>query len=326
VSSLGAYILRRLLLTIPLLFGLSLFMFVLIHLAPGDPVRAFVSQPGVDPRFIAQARHNRGLDQPLPVQYARYVGHLLRGDFGTAYTFNSTPVLTLIKARVGATILLQGVSLALALLIAIPLGILSATRQYSFLDNTTTIGSFIGLAIPNFWLALLLQLYLSVKLGWLPTISTGEATAPLPGRIRYFVMPVIVLAFPSVAYFVRFMRSAMLEVLRQDYMTSARAKGLSPRVVLYRHGLRNALVPMITVTGLQLAQILGGAVIIEQIFAWPGLGQLVYQAITQRDYPVILGVTEISGAFVIVVSILIDVLYVVVDPRISLAQQATARG
>lgn len=326
MGNIGQYMIRRVLLLFPLLIGLSIIMFALVHLAPGDPVRAFISEGNADPGFIEQARKNLGLDQPIPVQYARYMGRLVRGDLGTAYTFNSKPVLNLIMSRIGATVVLQAISLAVALLIAIPLGILSATRQYSALDNVTTVGSFIGLAIPNFWLALLLQLYLSVKLHWLPTISTGQAQAPFPERLKYFVMPVLVLALPSVAYFARFMRSAMLEVMRQDYMTSARAKGLNNRAVLYRHGLRNALIPMVTVSGLQIARILGGAVIIEQIFAWPGLGLLAFEAITRRDYPVILGVTLIAGAFVMIVNILIDFVYVLVDPRVSLSGQSAAGG
>ncbi len=314
-----AYVVHRLMIAVPLLLGLSVVMFGLIHLAPGDPVAAFISPQNANPAFIEQTRKNFGLDKPLPVQYAVYISRLVRGDFGTAYTFNGKPVLTLIKERAGATIVLQALSLGLALLIAIPLGILSATRQYSFLDNSTTVGSFIGLAIPNFWLALLLQFYLGVKLGWLPTLSTGQAEVPFPARLKFFVMPVIVLALPSIAYFARFMRSAMLEVIHQDYMTTARAKGLTGRLTLFRHGLRNALIPMVTVTGLQIAHILGGAVIIEQIFAWPGLGLLAYSAITQRDYPVILGLTMIAGAFVVLVNILVDLFYVVVDPRVSLA-------
>lgn len=319
MSNIGTYMLRRVLLVIPLLIGLTVIMFALIHLAPGDPVRAFISEQGGDPTFVAQMRHNLGLDKPIPVQYAIYMGHLVRGDLGTAYTFNSKPVMELIKDRAGATIILQGISLLVALLIAIPLGILSATRQYSWLDNTTTVGSFVGLAIPNFWLALLLQLFVSVKMGWLPTISTGWADAAFPGKLKYLIMPVAVLAFPSVAYFARFMRSAMLEVLRQDYMTTARAKGLGSRAVLYRHGLRNALIPMVTVTGLQVSRLLSGSIIIEQIFAWPGLGLLAYDAITRRDYPVILGVTVVAGTFVLLINIVIDFLYVVVDPRVSLS-------
>lgn len=317
-NSFVAFALRRLLIAVPVLLGLTIVMFGLIHLAPGDPVAAFISPENADPRFIEQTRKNFGLDQPLPIQYLRYMGRLVRGDLGTAYTFNNKPVLELIKQRAGATVLLQVLSLGLALAIAVPLGIVSATRQYSLLDNATTVGSFIGLALPNFWLALLLQFYFAVQLGWLPTISTGQADAPFPGRIRFFVMPVLVLALPSIAYFARFMRSAMLEVIHQDYMTTARAKGLGARAVLFRHGLRNGLIPMVTVTGLQVAQILGGAVIIEQIFAWPGLGLLAYDAITQRDYPVILGVTLLAGAFVVFINIVVDLLYVVVDPRVSL--------
>ena len=322
MGTIGAYMVRRALLLVPLLIGLTLIMFTLIHLAPGDPVRAFVGEQQNDLAFIEQTRKNLGLDQPLPVQYARYLGNLLRGDFGTAYTFNSKPVLALIAERIGATVALQALALALALLVAIPLGILSATRQYSLLDNTTTVGSFIGLAIPNFWLALLLQIYLSVQLRWLPTISTGWRDAPFPAQLKYLIMPVLVLALPSVAYFARFMRSAMLEVQRQDYMATARAKGLANRAVLYRHGLRNALIPMVTVSGLQVSRILGGAVIIEQIFAWPGLGLLAYDAITRRDYPVILGVTIVAGAFVMIVNILVDFVYVLVDPRVSLSGNA----
>ena len=312
------YILRRLLIATPILVGLTLIMFTLVHLAPGDPVAAFI-QPNASPAFIEQTRKNFGLDKPLPVQYVRYAGQLLRGNLGTAYTFNGKPVWELIKDRAPATISLQVISLTISLLLAIPLGILSATRQYSFLDNSTTVGSFIGLALPNFWLALLLQFYFGVKLGWLPTIGSS-AVGAIPGAStwKYFVLPVTVLVLPEVAYFARFMRSAMLEVINQDYMTTARAKGLARRTVLYRHGLRNAFIPMITVGGLQVARILSGAVIIEQIFAWPGLGSLSYDAINQRDYPVILGVTIVGGTFVVLVNILVDILYVTVDPRIKL--------
>lgn len=313
-----SYMLGRLLIAVPILLGLSLVMFLLVHLAPGDPVSAFI-QPGASPDFVEQTRKNFGLDQPLPVQYAKYVSRLVRGDLGTAYSFNGKPVWELIKDRAPATIALQVMSLSLALLIAIPLGILSATRQYSLLDNTTTVGAFIGLALPNFWLALLAQFYFGVKLGWLPTISSSSISAiPTLDTWKYFVLPVAVLTFPSVAYFSRFMRSAMLEVLHQDYMTTARAKGLRYRTVLYRHALRNAFIPMITVGGLQVARILSGAVIIEQIFAWPGLGSLSFDAITQRDYPVVLGVTIVAGAFVVFVNILVDLLYVATDPRLKL--------
>ena len=321
MGNIGAYMLRRVLTLIPLLIGLSIVMFTLIHLAPGDPALAFISEQTTDPSFVEQTRKNFGLDKPLPVQYLVWLGKVVRGDLGTAYTFNGRPVLQLIAERAGASMALQAIALAVALLIAIPVGIISATRQYSAIDNTVTVGSFLGLALPNFWLALLLQLYISVQLGWLPAISTGQAQAPFPERLKFFILPVIVLALPTIAFFARFMRSAMLEVIRQDYITAARAKGLANRAVLYRHGLRNALIPMITVVGLQLPRILGGAVIIEQIFAWPGIGLLVYDAITRRDYPVILGVTLLTGAFVMIVNILVDFFYVLVDPRVSLTDR-----
>jgi peptide/nickel transport system permease protein len=315
-----AFVARRFVFLIPLLFGLSLVMFALIHAAPGDPALAMMGpQAAANPQFLEQTRKNLGLNEPLPVQYARWVGKLVQGDFGTAYTFNRKPVLDLIGERFWGTVQLQGLALGLGLVLAIPVGILSAIRQYSTLDNTVTVGSFLGLAIPNFWLALLLQLWLGVQLGWLPTISTSQANAPPEERWRFFVMPVIVLALPNVAYFARFMRSAMLEVVHQDFVTVARAKGLDDRAVHYRHALRNALIPMVTVIGLQLPRILSGAVIIEQIFAWPGLGLLAYDAISRRDYPVILGVTMLTGAAVMIVNVLVDVVYVLVDPRVSVA-------
>jgi len=317
-SGIWPFVARRVLFLVPLLLGLSVIMFGLIHAAPGDPVIALLGpQAAANPQFIEQARRNLGLDQPLPVQYLRWLGHLLRGDLGTAATFNNKPVLTLIGERFWGTVQLQSIALVLGLALAIPVGIISATRQYSAVDNTITVGSFLGLAVPNFWLALLLQVWLSVQLGWLPSISTAQADAPLSERWRYFLMPVFVLALPNIAYFARFMRSAMLDVIHQDYVTVARAKGLAARPVLYRHAFRHALLPMVTVIGLQLPRILSGAVIIEQIFAWPGLGLLAYDAIGRRDYPVILGVTMLTGAAVMIVNLLVDVLYAVVDPRIS---------
>lgn len=314
-----AYLARRALLLIPLLIGLSLVMFILIHAAPGDPALAMMGErAAANPEYLDHVRANLGLDKPLPVQYLIWLGNLLRGDFGRAYTFNNTPVIDLIRQRLWTTLQLQLLALGIALAISIPVGIISATRQYSALDNTVTVGSFLGLALPNFWLALLLQVWVGVKLGWLPVISTGQANAPFPERIKYFILPVIVLTLPQIAYFARFMRSAMLEVIGQDYVTVARAKGMAPNAVLYGHALRNALIPMVTVIGLQLPQILGGAVIIEQIFAWPGLGDLAFKAIGQRDYPVILAVTLLAGAAVMVVNLLTDVVYVLVDPRVSL--------
>lgn len=318
-SGVWAYMARRVLMLVPLLLGLSLIMFTLIQAAPGDPVLAMMGeQAASNPQYVEQARKNLGLDDPLPIQYFRWVSNMVQGDFGTAYTFNRTPVLKLIGERFWSTVQLQGISLILGLLIALPVGIISALKQYSAVDNVVTVGSFLGLALPNFWLALLLQLWIAVELGWLPVLSSGQARADWPEKIKYFILPVIVLTLPSIAYFARFMRSAMLEVINQEYMTVARAKGLSGRSLLYGHAMRNAMIPMITVVGLQLPRIIGGAVIIEQIFAWPGLGDLAWKAIGQRDYPVILAITMLAGAFVMVVNIITDFIYVLVDPRVSL--------
>ncbi len=311
----GTYIARRILLLVPLMIGLSMVVFVIIHLSPGDPALAFASEQALDPQVLAQVRENLGLDKPLPVQYGIWLSHVARFEFGTAYTFNRKPVINLIGERVLMSVQLQALALVMAVLIAIPLGIISAKRQYSLLDNLTTGGAFLGLALPDFWLALMLQLLLAVQLGWLPASTSGPGTAGLE-KLSYFIMPAVVLAVPIIAIFIRFMRSSMLEVNKQDYVTTARAKGLSERAVTYRHILKNAIVPMVTVIGIQLPRLVSGAVIVETVFAWPGLGWLGYQAILQRDYPVILALSLLTGAFILVMNVVVDIVYALLDPRI----------
>jgi peptide/nickel transport system permease protein len=311
-----AYLARRVFLLLPLLLGLTLIVFTMIHLAPGDPAAAFVSEQALDPQVLAQIHKNLGLDEPLPVQYLIWIGHVARLDFGTAYTFNQKPVIELIGERLPATLALQSLALIVSLAIAIPVGVLSAKRQYSAFDTMATTGAFLGLALPTFWIALMLQLFLAVGLGWLPVSTPGTDEAG-PARLKYLVLPTLVLALPTLAIFVRFVRSSMLEVMRQDYLTTARAKGLSDTTVTYRHALKNALIPIVTVTGTQLARLLGGAVIVEYIFAWPGLGSLAYESILRRDYPVVLALTLLTGAFILVVNLLVDVAYTFADPRLS---------
>ncbi|MDP9354114.1 MAG: ABC transporter permease, partial [Chloroflexota bacterium] len=306
---------RRILLLVPLMIGLSMVVFVIIHLSPGDPALAFASEQALDPQVLAQVRENLGLDKPLPVQYGIWLSHVARFEFGTAYTFNRKPVINLIGERVLMSVQLQALALVMAVLIAIPLGIISAKRQYSLLDNLATGGAFLGLALPDFWLALMLQLLLAVQLGWLPASTSGPGTAGLE-KLSYFIMPAVVLAVPIIAIFIRFMRSSMLEVNKQDYVTTARAKGLSERAVTYRHILKNAIVPMVTVIGIQLPRLVSGAVIVETVFAWPGLGWLGYQAILQRDYPVILALSLLTGAFILVMNVVVDIVYALLDPRI----------
>jgi peptide/nickel transport system permease protein len=310
------YILRRIVLLVPLLLGLTVIVFTMIHLAPGDPALAFVSEQGIDPQVLAQIRKNLGLDQPLPVQYAIWLSHVARLDFGTAYTFNRTPVIQLIAQRLPATLVLQFLALTISLALAIPIGTVSARRQYSAIDNAATAGAFLGLALPNFWIALMLQLLLAVTLGWLPASTPGADETGL-GRLRYLILPVVILALPTLAVFTRFVRSSMLEVVKQDYVVTARGKGLSEPAVTFRHALKNALIPIFTVVGTQLARLLGGSVVVEYIFAWPGLGALAYESILRRDYPVVLALTVLTGAFILVVNVIVDVAYTMADPRLS---------
>jgi peptide/nickel transport system permease protein len=310
------YNIRRTLMLFPMLLGLSIVVFALIHLAPGDPALAFVSEQNNDPQVVAKIREELGLNESLPVQYWKWISHVARFDFGVAYTFNRKPVSTLIGERIVGTLQLQTLALLASIAVAIPLGIISARRQYSAVDNSSTVGAFLGLAIPNFWFALMLQLTFAVQLGWLPSSTSGQ-DADWPQRMQYFIMPTLVLALPLLASLVRFMRSSMLEVINQDYITAARAKGLSERTVTYRHALKNALIPMVTIVGLQLPRLLSGSVIVETIFAWPGLGDLGYKAILSRDYPVILALTLLTGAFILIINVVVDVVYVLIDPRIA---------
>ena len=317
----SAYIIRRLLLIGPLLVGLSISIFLLLQLTPGDPALAFVSEQNNDPVVLERIREDLGLNESIPVQYFKWASKLVVGDFGIAYTYNSKPVLELIGERIWPTVQIQGLSIILALMISLPVGIVSATRQYSTIDNTATVGAFVGLAIPQFWFALLLQLFLGVQLGLLPIATQGQDVDGL-ARAQYYILPTVVLALPLIATFARFMRSSMLEVIRQDYINTARAKGLDERKVLYRHALKNALIPMVTIIGLQLPRMLSGGVIVEAIFAWPGLGNLGYEAILRRDYPIILALTVITGAFLLVLNVVIDIIYVFIDPRIGYGRSA----
>jgi peptide/nickel transport system permease protein len=319
-----AHILRRVLLIVPLLLGLSALMFGLIKIAPGDPALFFLSSGpsavAVDPAVRLKIRHELGLDRPIHVQYVRWLSNVVRGDLGFAITYQ-TPVSSLIGRAIPATLKLQAAALSLAVLVAIPAGILSATRQYSLFDHGITAVSFLGLAVPNFWLALLLILLFSVNLGWLPSGGPGTADSAL-GRLANMVMPTLVLAAEYLASYVRFTRASVLEVLRSDYVTTARAKGLADRQVLYRHVLKNALLPVATVIGLSLPRLVSGAIIVETIFAWPGVGRLAYDAILRRDQPVIMAITLIVSLTVIVSNLIIDIVYVLLDPRISYKPRA----
>lgn len=286
---------------IPLLLGISFLSFLVMHLAPGDPTALFID-PNIDPVELARVRANWGLDQPLFIQYLVWLKNALLLDFGRSYT-TGLPVIAEIGERLPMTLLLMIPSFILTLLITIPVGVISAVRKNSWFDNLFTFFSFAGMAIPTFWLGLMLMLVFSVQLHWLPAVGN-------------LALPLITMTIGSLAGLTRYQRGAMLEVLNQEYIRVARAKGLPERLVIFKHALRNALLPTITILGLSLPDLFGGAFVIETIFAWPGMGRLGVQAIFQRNYPTIMGIVMVSAILIIVGNLLADIAYAIVDPRI----------
>ncbi len=310
------YILRRLLISIPVLFGVTVIAYFIMTLAPGDAVDMLVD-PGLSPEDIALKRQALGLDQPVIVQYGRWLGQLVQGNLGYSF-YNRRPVTERIGERLGATLTLAFMSLLFSYLIAIPIGVLAAVRQYSAWDYIATVFSFLGVSVPSFFFGLLLIYFLALKLDLFPTGGTHTIGAgfSLFDRLSHLILPMVVLSLQNTGVVMRYTRSSMLDVIHQDYIRAARAKGLRERVVLFRHALRNALIPVITLAGLQFPFLLGGAIITEQIFNWPGMGRLAVEAITQRDYPTIMGINLLAAVMVIIGNLLADLLYGVVDPRI----------
>jgi len=319
-----SFIIRRVLTLIPLYFGITLITFLIIHLAPGKPSDLETQmRPGM---AIARERLEKiyGLDKPLYVQYWSWLKKMVVLDFGNSFQ-DSLPVLQKIKQTLPNTIILNIAALLLIYLFAVPIGILSAVKQYSIFDKASTVFVFIGMAIPSFWLALLLILIFSVKWGWLPisgmhSITMNFQAISIWGQtwdlVKHAILPVFVLSFAGLAWLSRYTRSSMLEIIRQDYITTARAKGLSERSVIYKHALRNALLPIVTILGLSLPGLIGGSVIVETIFAWPGMGRLAYQAVLARDYPLIMGTSVFSVFLLLFGNLVADILYGIVDPRI----------
>ncbi|HYN81756.1 MAG TPA: ABC transporter permease [Gemmatimonadaceae bacterium] len=320
------FILKRLLQAIPLLLGIATITFAMVHLAPGDPMDMYMEQRfqrEVDPQVIELLRKKYGLDQPLPVQYAKWIGNVAQGDLGESFRYRR-PVTSLIAERVPYTLQLAVLALFFDALIGIALGIISAVRQYSRTDRAITVGSLVMYSIPGFWLALMLVLVFSVNLNWFPTSQTRSLDyelLSLPGkvldRLWHLALPVFVLGVASAAGTARFMRNKLLDVLSEEYVVGARARGLSERAVILQHALRNALIPIVTIYGLALPFLLGGAVLIEKVFAWPGMGLLAVEAIGARDYPVILATSMIAAVLVVVGNLFADVTYALVDPRVS---------
>jgi len=318
------YVLKRLLFMVPLLVGITLVSFVVIHLAPGTPVEL---QTTMNPKVSLEAQKRLkelyGLDKPLMVQYWDWLRRMALLDFGLSFSPDRRPVWDKIRERIGITISLNFLSLLIILLVAIPIGVVAAVRPHSWFDRGTTLFVFFGFAMPTFWLALLLMMFFGVYLDWLPIsglTSLGFHQFTFWQQVRdlaaHVTLPVLVAAFGGLAGMSRYMRGNMLEVIRQDYITTARAKGLPERAVIFKHALRNALLPVITMLGLSVPGLIGGSVIFESIFAIPGMGQLFYGAVMARDYPLVMGELVIGAVLTLVGNLLADVGYALVDPRI----------
>jgi peptide/nickel transport system permease protein len=321
------YVALRLLQAIPLLLGIIVINFVLIHAAPGDPVTIMIGPGTVSKEFIEQVRHDLGLDRPLLVQFLIYLGNVLHGDLGNSYAYRQ-PVLDVVLGRLPATLLLMGTAYVLAALVGIALGVVSALRPRSWIDNLASIVSVIGYSVPAFWTSFLAILVFALVLRWFPAggMVDVRSTATGIGRaldiLNHMVLPVLVLTFFYSALIARLTRASMLETLQSDYIVMARAKGLSNLRITFRHALPNALLPVITVIGLQFGDLLAGAVLTETVFAWPGLGRLIIDAAGQRDFPLLMGVFIMSTSLAIVANIITDLLYMVIDPRIRMSGQA----
>ncbi|RIK39534.1 MAG: peptide ABC transporter permease [Chloroflexi bacterium] len=305
----AAYLIRRLLLLIPVVLGVLTLVFLMRALVPGDPIEImFLGQMPPDPETVADIRRELGLDVPLPMQYVRYVAGAVQGDLGTSIR-TRRPVLREIADRYPKTLLLTGASLLVALVVGLTTGILAAVYKDTAIDFITMLLALAGLSMPAFWFGLLMIQFFGVQLRWFPVMGAGS--------LRHLVLPALTLGLIASTVQARVARSSMLEVLNSDYIRTARAKGLRGRIVVLRHGLKNALIPTLTILGLQVGGLLGGAFIIETVFAWQGVGQLAVQAITQRDFPLIQGIIAVVATTYVLVNLLVDIAYRLVDPRIS---------
>ena len=324
-----SYLVRRLLGSIPLLLGILTIIFFIIHLAPGDPTARFLN-PNVPPEVVEQMRRNLGLDQPLHVQYFRWLGSFVRGDFGFSFG-QMRPISEILPGVLWNTVQLMLVSLVIIFGAGMLIGIVQAVRQYSVSDNVLTFLALFFYSMPSFWFALMLTLVFSLKASqwgfpeWARFPASGMTEvgyeflpfgARMLDRLEHMVLPAIALGIGNAAGVARYMRGSMLEVINQDYIRTARAKGLSERTVVFKHALRNALIPIVTLLGLYLPILLSGSVLVETIFSWPGMGRVIVDAIFQRDYPLVMATSFISAVMVVLGTLAADVLYAVVDPRI----------
>ena len=301
------YLIRRLLAAIPVLFGVSVVVFSMLHLVPGDPVKMMLSEFQTSPEQIAHLRAQLHLDEPLPQQFGRFIWNALHGDLG--YSVRSKrPVLMEIRDNLPSTVVLALAGVGVAVVTGVTLGVIAAVCQHSWFDTFSMVMALLGVSIPSFWLGLLLIFALSLRLGWLPATGGGD--------LWHLIMPAMTLGLGAAAIIARLSRSCMLEVLRQEYITTARAKGLQEAWVILRHGLKNALIPVVTVVGLQLGQLLGGTVIIETVFARPGVGRLIVNGILEKDFPLVQGIVLVGATSYVLINLLVDMTYALLDPRI----------
>ena len=300
------YVIRRLLLAIPVVLGVIFVVMLTMELVPGDPAEIMLGDFATE-EAVRALRHELGLDKPILVRYVQYIGRLLRGDLGRSLR-EQRPVAMEIAAAWPATFKLSLAAILIALVLGIPAGVISATRRYSWFDNFSRLFSLLGLSMPVFWTGILLIIFFSYKLGLFPVGGMGTW--------RHLVLPAFTLALPSVAMLARMTRSSLLEVLSEDYIRTARAKGLDERVVIYKHALRNALIPIITVAGLQTGQMLGGAILTETVFSWPGLGRLMVRAIFNRDFILLQGAVLVFSLAFVLINLLVDLSYGLLDPRV----------
>ncbi len=315
----SSFLLQRLMQALLLLLIVSMIGFAILHLAPGGPMSQFAAGGEMTQEDLDRIAEQLGLNRALPVQYAEWLWRMLRGDWGVSYR-DQQPVLHIIAGHLGATFELMITSTLLAMLIGAWIGIIGAVNRYSLFDGIATIGTMIALSIPTFWFGLVVIYVFSVGLGWLPsgnrfTIGDGSFL----NRLHHLIAPCIVLALVSTAVWSRYMRSSMLDVINQDFVRTARAKGLPERRILMTHVLRNALLPMITITGLHVPSLLSGALVTETVFTWPGMGRLFLDSISYRDYPVVMGILMFTAVMVLLGSLLADLLYGVADPRIAMS-------
>jgi peptide/nickel transport system permease protein len=319
--TLRRYAAGRLLQAVPLLMGVIIVNFLLISLAPGDPVNALLGEYPAPPEYVAQLRQEFGLDQPAPVRLGLYVWNVLRGNLGFSFAYR-LPVASLVVERLANTFLLMATALTLAAVLGVILGVAAARRPGSGLDAASTGVSLAGFSIPDFWLAQLLVLLFAVALGWLPAQGIRSVREEYTGMAaaldlaRHLILPAVALSFRYMALIARLTRASMIEAMSQDFILAARARGLPERIVLWQHGLRNAALPVVTVIGYNFAFVLAGSALVETVFGWPGVGRLLYDAILQRDTPVLLGILLMVSATVGVVNLLVDLLYAVLDPRV----------